>query len=297
MVIGTRALESEYRLFSKIKNLTSENKFVVKFRNLFRFAKFIVGNKSWIFKQSIRVTNGSFGYESELIGKVVTKKNFYYKLSMRKSDFIYPQSLLRPLLPLAYITKKQVKVIDFGGGGGAQYFAASHLFSSSRLFSWRVIETETIVNNSSALANGDLAFYKSIEEATFDGFYPDLVIASSSLEYTRNPLETLRELINLDANYFYLTRSALTLGPNLIAAEQTSRLKDNGPGPLPDEFQDCEIKYWIRVLPLNLVKQELSAKYDILFTALEVENAINVLNTPVNQYGILAHRKSKDQKT
>jgi putative methyltransferase (TIGR04325 family) len=287
-------LELEYHLFSKIKKLTSENKFVLKFRNHFRLTKFMVGNKLWMFKGLIGVTDASFGYESELIGKVVTKKNFYYRLSMCKSDFIYPQSLLRPLLPLAYITKKHVRVIDFGGGGGAQYFSASHLFSSSRLFSWRVVETETIVNNSSALANGDLAFYRSIGEATFDGFYPDLVIASSSLEYTKNPLETLRELINLDASYFYLTRSALTLGSNLITAEQTSRLKDNGPGPLPDEFQDCEIKYWIRVLPLNLVKQELSAKYDILFTALEVDNALNVSNTPVSQYGILAHRKSRD---
>jgi len=233
----------------------------------------------------------SHGYDSELLGRVVSKKNLAYKSEMHKPDFTYPQSLVRPLIPLAFIAKPNVKIIDFGGGGGAQYFAASNLLSSIRKFSWRIIETPSVVKHSSSLAGEELGFYKSIAEAVRDGFLPDLVIASSSLEYTENPIESLQELINLEAEYFYITRSALTLGSKSIAAKQVSRLKHNGPGPLPDEFQDCVMHYRICVLPLKLVQQMLSKKYDILFTSLETEDAIKVGSQSVDHFGILAKLK------
>ena len=291
MVIGTRGQEWVFHLFSKFNRLFLRGKTATAVRFFFRLNRAKLGFRSWISITSRGITTGEFGYDSELIGNVVTKKNQRYKIQMLNPNFMYPQSLVRPLIPLAYITNKHVRVLDFGGGGGTQYFATSNLLSSSRDFDWRVIETAAIVNQSSNLANDHLTFYKSIGEAISDGFSPDLVMASSSLEYTKNPIETLLELINLDADYLYLTRSALTLEPNLITAEQSTRLKDNGPGPLPDGFKDCDLNYWIRILPLSLVREELSKKYEVLFTSLEAEKILHIGDLLVNQYGILARRK------
>jgi len=278
-------------LFSKFDRLFFGGKTAAAVQFFFRLIRTKLGLISWISVTSRGVATGEFGYDSELIGNVVTKKNQLYKIQMLNPNFMCPQSLVRPLIPLAYITHKHVRVLDFGGGGGTQYFATSNLLSSSRVFDWRVIETEAIVNQSTNLANDNLEFYKSIGEAISDGFSPDLVMASSSLEYTKNPMETLVELINLDADYLYLTRSALTLEADLITAEQFTRLKDNGPGPLPDEFEDCEVNYWIRILPMRFVKEELSKNYEILFTSLEAEKILHIQNLYVNQYGILARRK------
>ena len=279
-------------MFSKFNRLFLRGKSAAAARFFFRLIRSKLGFRPWISITSRGIAPGEFGYDSELIGNVVTKKNQLYRIQMLNPNFMHPQSLVRPLIPLAYITQKHVRVLDFGGGGGTQWFATSNLLSTSRVFDWRVIETAEIVNQSSNLANEHLEFYKSIGEAVSDGFSPDLVMASSSLEYTKNPMETLLELINLDADYLYLTRSALTLEPDLITAEQSSRLKDNGPGPLPDEFKDCDVNYWIRILPMSLVRKELSKKYEILFTSLEAEKTIRIGDLAVNQYGILARRKN-----
>ena len=291
MVIGTLGQEWVFHLYSKFERFVFGVKTVALVRFFFRLIRNRIGFRGWISVASRRIVTRKFGYDSELIGNVVTKKNQLYKVQMLNPNFMYPQSLVRPLIPLAYITQKHVRVLDFGGGGGTQYFAASNLLSPSRVFHWRVIETAAIVDQSSNLANDHLGFYKSIGEAISDGFSPDLVMASSSLEYTENPKQTLLELINLDADYLYLTRSALSLEPDLITAEQSTRLKDNGPGSLPDEFNDCEINYWIRILPMSLVREELSMKYEILFTSLEAEKIVHIEDFSVNQYGILARRK------
>ena len=291
MVIGTLGQEWVFHLFSKFDRLFLGGKSAAAVRFFFRLIRLKLSFRSWISKTSQGLAPDEFGYDSELIGNVVIKKNQRYRIQMLNPNFMYPQSLVRPLIPLAYITQKHVRVLDFGGGGGAQYFATSNLLSPSRVFDWRVIETAAIVNQSSNLANDQLEFYKSIGEAISDGFSPNLVMASSSLEYTKNPMETLRELINLDADFLYLTRSALTLEPDLITAEQSTRLKDNGPGPLPDEFKDCDVNYWIRILPMSLVREELSKKYELLFTSLEAEKVLRIRDLTVNQYGILARRK------
>jgi hypothetical protein len=101
-----------------------------------------------------------------------------------------------------------------------------------------------MVEAARGLQSSELTFISNVRnwKMTIEGPV-DLVFTSSSLQYCHSPIESLMELVELGAKYLYITRTPFSEGSAPLFAVQSSRLRDNGPGPLPAEFIDRKIEY------------------------------------------------------
>jgi hypothetical protein len=99
-------------------------------------------------------------------------------------------------------------------------------------------------------ANDSLRFFSSIDAAREWLGGVDLVWSSGALQYADDPDATLAALVGIDAQLMVWTRMvAMTTGPAEVQP-QTSRLADNGPGPLPAQFTDCQVVYSHRTITI-----------------------------------------------
>jgi putative methyltransferase (TIGR04325 family) len=231
-------------------------------------------------------------YDSGLIAKVVVEKNI--KLvemmdagSIPKLDFI----LLRPLLVFAFTQKKKLNVFDLGGGGGTHYHVTRKLMNDEIKLKWAVLETPSMVAEADSISNQELSFFSEYSHAVEFLENIDVALASSVFQYLSDPIEELIKFINLSAEVIFITRTALTDKNSTLRVIQKSRLKDNGPGSLPENFHDSEVQYPLTVVNKNLFIKTLSEKYTIV-SEIEEDRAVHEINGYlVNQYGFLCIRK------
>ena len=231
-------------------------------------------------------------YDSSLLAKVVVKKNM--KLvdmletsSIPKLDFI----LLRPLLIFALTQKKKLNIFDLGGGGGTHYHVTRKLMSDEIKLKWAVLETPSMVEEAHSISNQELSFFSQYSHAVEFLENIDVALASSVFQYLSDPIEELIKFINLSAEVILITRTALTDKNSTLRVIQKSRLKDNGPGSLPENFQDSEVQYPLTVVNKELFMNTISEKYTIV-SEIEEDRAVHEINGHlVNQYGFLCIRK------
>jgi putative methyltransferase (TIGR04325 family) len=231
-------------------------------------------------------------YDSSLIAKVVVEKNI--KLvdmletgSTPKLDFI----LLRPLLIFALTQKKKLNVFDLGGGGGTHYHVTRKLIDSDIKLKWAVLETPSMVAESEVISNQELSFFSEYSPAISFLESIDVALASSVFQYLDDPIKQLIKFIDLNADVIFITRTALTEDDSTLKVMQKSRLKDNGPGPLPENFEDSEIQYPLTVVGKELFIKTLSEKYKIVSEIEEDQDVHKIEGHSINQYGFLCIRK------
>ncbi|WP_050475984.1 methyltransferase, TIGR04325 family [Herbaspirillum rhizosphaerae] len=214
-------------------------------------------------------------YENDEIIKVVVEKNLIYKNKVAKHktlDF----NAIRTLLALGIMdNEKTFNVLDFGGGGGYHHAIAKIGFRSSKI-KWNVVETTAMAKEAQRLAGDDLRFFDNIDIAKQALGEIDLLFSSSALQYCPDPLAMLQKLVDVEARHLFITRTAFNDAPGTIIAIQRSHLADNGPGPLPDGFQNKEIAYPISFVDKAEVEKILTTKYDIRF-AIEENQAVHVI--------------------
>jgi len=231
-------------------------------------------------------------YDSSLIAKVVVQKNI--KLvdmletgSTPKLDFI----LLRPLLIFALTQKRKLNVFDLGGGGGTHYHVTRKLMDNKIKLKWAVLETPSMVAEAEAISNQELSFFSEYSPAVSFLESIDVALASSVFQYLDNPIKQLMKFTDLNADVVFITRTALTDDNSTLKVMQKSRLKDNGPGSLPENFQDSEIQYPLTVVSKDLFIKTLSEKYIIISEIEEDRDVHKIDGHSVNQYGFLCIRK------
>ena len=115
------------------------------------------------------------------------------------------------------------------------------------------------------LSNRNLKFFDDIADAKNSIGEVDLVFTSSALQYCPDPIYFLRKLVELNAPYFFITRTPFSLGQNLLITTQTSKLSDNGPGPLPEGYSNRTITYPITYITKAMFEDVIGEKYDIQF--------------------------------
>jgi putative methyltransferase (TIGR04325 family) len=170
-------------------------------------------------------------------------------------------------LQIASKRKKKLRVIDFGGACGAHYFGAKAFFRNSVEFEWTVVETRAMAGKGRALEDDELRFSDSLSEATQSLQEIDLVYSSGALQYVPSPLETLNNLLDYNAEYLFLNRLALIDDVDelsSITTIQTSRLSENGPGPLPEGMKDGAAKYPITFVNKRILETRLRERYRLL---------------------------------
>lgn len=99
-------------------------------------------------------------------------------------------------------------VLDFGGGLGVGYFRILPIVPTA-IASWRVIEKAHVVEHGKRHFGDDkLSFWRSLPEAT-EGWRPDIVIASSVLEYLPDRYDALATLARLNPGKIVIDRSPI----------------------------------------------------------------------------------------
>jgi putative methyltransferase (TIGR04325 family) len=244
------------------------------------------------FETAQRACPGGYGYDLPTLAKSVVRKNTAYKFELNKLNILESQAA-RTLLGISMARSSNcLRVLDFGGGGGYHFWLVQKIFGEYLNLSWNVVETPVMCSEARELETAELKFASSIEEAKETLKNIDLVFASSSLQYTPNPSQTIQDLIEVSPRYLYITRTPFSLGNNRVVTIQKSLLSENGPGPLPSGYDDQPLYYPITFEPLSKVEEIISKKYKIIFKLAEESPTLMYEEVPLNQTtGIFAELK------
>lgn len=223
-------------------------------------------------------------YQSQEIVKIVVEKNLIHKRGLIE-DKIVDFNAMRTLTALGIInTGRQLRVLDFGGGGGYHH-AIAKIGMPSVSVKWNVVETPAMAKEAQRLSKDDLHFFDSIDSARLDNGDIDLVFSSSALQYCPAPLKILQQLVDIGAKHLFITRTAFNHEPETIIAIQNSQLADNGPGPLPSGFKNSSCSYPISFLPKADAEEIIKSKYDIRFAIVEARDVHTINNKKMHLYG------------
>lgn len=230
-------------------------------------------------------------YQNTDLTHVVVEKNLIYR-ELIQSEPVFDLASLRTLIALGAIhSGNKLNVLDFGGGGGYHYTIAKTALGSSKLINWCVVETLAMSNQAQQLADGNLCFFTDINSARNSIDELDLVFTSSALQYCPDPLMFLRELVDLNASYLFITRTPFLEDNRTIITTQTSNLSSNGPGPLPLKFTERKIAYPLTYIGRDVVEEIITKKYEIRFKIDEGVSGFSFGKEKISTMGYLCVRK------
>jgi putative methyltransferase (TIGR04325 family) len=180
------------------------------------------------------------GYDNAVIADVIAYKT---AIGVDPRNFA-PEQAINSMLALgitaAEITERPLTVLDFGGGCGFHYFRVTAAMQSQ--LRWAIVETPTMAQRAMKLGEGRFRVFTDIDAAATALGRIHLVHASSAIQYSPDPLETLRALARLQARYLMLARFPVWSRSQLVGV-QTSPLAANGIGPMPPEIADRQVRY------------------------------------------------------
>jgi putative methyltransferase (TIGR04325 family) len=199
-------------------------------------------------------------------------------LESPRLDDVVPGELLTPtLLAVAASPTQGPRVLDFGGGAGLHYLAAQQAFPG-RQIRWAVVET-TAMAEAATLRDDSLRFFAAIEPALAWLGGVDVMHSISAVQYLPKPEAMLDRLIGLKASVMFWGK--LMLGDKRENFTQISRLRDNGPGDLPDGVRDCKVSYQATRLPREaFLAAHAQAGYRLAWKARESDSYLFLLGSP-----------------
>jgi putative methyltransferase (TIGR04325 family) len=236
------------------------------------------------------------GYEdAQLIRTVYEKTRLYRDRLASQAPRVCDLSALRLLggLSLA-VTKRDVTVLDFGGACGAHYFLASAVLGDRVRFRWHVIETASMAAVAQGLADDHVEFFASVPQATAGLETIDVVFSSGALQYVPDPYATLTALTQCGAAALFLTRVGLTRQQAEVITIQTSSLRTNGPGALPEGMPDGPVTYPLVFPSQEKVEEIIQRNYSLDIRFEEEQHAYSVGNMGIDMYGYFATRRKDD---
>lgn len=121
-------------------------------------------------------------------------------------------------------------VLDFGGGCGIHYKQAQ-----SATVRWAIVETPAMIAKAVDIQTDLLRFFADVQDAASWLGSVDLMHSDGAVQYTPEPLATVRSLCGVGAKTLLWRRCAFSETPSRV--NQISNLLDNGPGNLlrPDK--------------------------------------------------------------
>lgn len=231
-------------------------------------------------------------YNSSVIAKVVVEKNRILSDKLKSEEFpSLDFILIRPLLVFAFTDKSSLNVLDLGGGGGTHFHVVKKLISKKVSLKWAVVETPQMAIAGQNEFKDELTYFTKTNEAIEHLGTADIALASGVLQYLEDPIQGLRDLMNCNANFMFITRTALADDESTHKTIHSTRLKDNGPGPLPNEYDDQRVEYPLTIVSKNLFVNTISEKYSIICEILEDQSVHQINGIHIHQYGYLCELK------
>ena len=193
-------------------------------------------------------------YEDPLLTELVAAKGKQFAETLQTTNELDYSHLRILLAVVGSPSSTPLRVLDFGGGSGTHYWVAKQILGNHVELDWRVVETPAMVEavTKYTLANEELTFYSDVQEAVSDATF-DAVYASSSIHYTPDPYATLEILCNIPSKRLVITRTPMA-DEDLILL-QTSRMRDNGPGPVPESLEKS-VAHQTVTYPVSILNRE-----------------------------------------
>lgn len=203
------------------------------------------------------------GYQDAKLVELIIQKNIQFRRNVNSSlDF----TAFRISTAIGLLgDQKTLRVLDFGGGGGHHHAVAQHIFPEVKFF-WKVIETPALVREASdKLRITNLFFSDQIAGGETLSAPIDLIHSNSAIQYTDDPIESIKQLKQIDFKYMFLTRIPLAIDRESFEYMQTSRLFSNGPGSLPKGIKDASVEYKARIMEYEEFKRIISTDCTLVF--------------------------------
>jgi len=205
-------------------------------------------------------------YDDRELAELTLKKTLAI-LSSDLKQALYPPNSQATLTALSVISGNEPRILDFGGSFALHYFLAKQCVP--RRYRWAVVETPAIAEMSGQLENEELKFFTSLDAARAWLHDVDLVHASGSLQYTREPKDMFRRLVALRAPYLAITRTAVALGPECVTI-QISLLSGNGPvGGLFPGIEDRIVRYPRTFMAKEDFMATVEPQYGVLYRTVD----------------------------
>jgi putative methyltransferase (TIGR04325 family) len=235
------------------------------------------------------------GYENADIVNIVVEKTRRYRDSLFKAAMpvqINATSGYSLCSLLASMESTEISVLDFGGAAGAHYFVARTILPSSCSLNWLVVETPAMAEKAKhVLSNDELIFSSDLSDAAKSMKRIDLLHTSGTLQCIDNSYDYLERLTSISANHILFNRLGLTKGTHDVITIHESWLSWNGPGPMPNGFEDRKVRYPF-VFPRESEFMEiLSKRYEVKMNFDDTSGIFPVKDEPIIGGGLLARRR------
>jgi putative methyltransferase (TIGR04325 family) len=246
----------------------------------------------WIsYKIHVTRLRGFEGYMDHALVNLVINKTAKFRQEIEHNKQIDINST-RLILPFAFLPEvKTYNVLDFGGGAGIHYEVAKLSFPNQQ-FHWVIVESLHFVQSGNSQISPEKVFRQSISEAISSSPHFDLVVASSSLQYTENPISHLQELCAIGAPYLYITRQILSETQKFLVFNQVTKLGDHGPGQVPSDFSNRKTIHKLIAAPVELFEETLERNYSILLRIKEEQNVHEFSGHQLNYFGYMCKLRS-----
>ena len=187
---------------------------------------------------------------------------------------------------------KSITILDFGGACGIHYFETRKFLGSNYSIRWFVVETPEMVRSAleHGLENDELHFIDNIEKINST---IDIVHSSSTLQYVSSWNEYLNQLIRKEAKYMLFNRMMFNENDRTFITIQKSKLTANGPGVIPEKYEDKDIFYPHTTISYNEFNKTIIQKgYDMEWSFEEYSGSYRINNEKIIGRGLLYKKHS-----
>jgi putative methyltransferase (TIGR04325 family) len=181
--------------------------------------------------------------------------------------------------------------LDFGGGAGSHYYTALVAFPKIHL-DWTIVENKNLVSRLRKIDDIGFSVFESLSQLVSENKSFDLALLSSSVQYTENPLATLKEVISLNPEFIYITRTPLSDDEFEISLPQYSRLDENGPGTSNLKNGKKGIVYRMTAVSRKAFEDTLKDRYVIQLFIQEDTSSHKYKGKYLKHYGYFCVRKA-----
>lgn len=196
-----------------------------------------------------------------------------------KIEYSWP--LLANLLWIAADNDNKLSMVDFGGSLGSSYFQNRKYLGAIHNLEWKVVEQkEFVTTGQKEIADGQLGFYYTIEDAFAAGNPPQVLLLSCVLPYLEEPFAFLKSLLAYDFPYIIIDNTYFN-------PEQDNRLTIQKVPPL---YYEASYPAWF--LDVGEVIKVLQPKYEVHEEYIN-EQFLYLYGEKINYKGMILRLKNR----
>jgi putative methyltransferase (TIGR04325 family) len=250
-------------------------------------------------KLDLKLNKKSNTYEDEQFQEYILRKTIYFSSDVRKH--IHKNLSIPKIAGLGFLcsSSSNLKIVDFGGAAGIDFFVARELFGFN--YEWQCIETEalcTAARKTKEQTRGlnFLTFEEYLGKEVDSG--PFSLYANSSLQYTESPIGTLETLLGKMPERVAIIRTPVILNGDTRLLQQESSMERNGPQGVQVPKSSSPVSNTVRIVHAEEIRSTfMKSGFEITCESLQESRAFGSdrhrlsRNSPIRLLDILATRK------